>query len=61
MKVLITTPHIDKDGAVAPGTILDLEDALAAEYLNNKLAEPVKDAEPETATSKTKKETATAQ
>lgn len=61
MKVRITKAHITKDGAVPAGTILDLEDALAAEYLNTKLAEPVKNAEPESATKKNKKEIATAQ
>ena len=60
MKVRITTPHITANGAVAPGTILDLDDETALDYLNAKLAVAHKDDETETATAKKTKETATA-
>lgn len=60
MKIIIIMSHITCDGAIAPGTVLDVHDELAIEYLNAKLAEPHKEATAEKATSKKTKETATA-
>jgi hypothetical protein len=60
MLVRITRSHIDANGPVRKGTVIEVDDAVAVDYLNAKLAEPVKDGqEPETAVKKTSKEKAT--
>jgi hypothetical protein len=60
MKIKITRSHITENGAIAPGAILDVPDTVAVDYLNAKLAEPVKTDATERATVKKTKETATA-
>ena len=60
MQVRVITPHITSKGAVAPGTVLDLSDEIAIDYLNSNLAVAHKVDETETATAKKAKETATA-
>lgn len=60
MKIRIITSHITCDGAVQPGTVIEVDDSVAVDYLNAKLAEPVKDGPvTETAVKKTSKEKAT--
>jgi hypothetical protein len=59
MKIKITTPHITADGPVPPGSIIDVPDDLAVEYVNAKLAVAHKEETSETASSKKTKETAT--
>lgn len=59
MKIRITTSHITSEGAVAPGTIIDVDIDTAVDYMAAKLAVVHKEAYPEKATSKKTKETAT--
>jgi hypothetical protein len=58
MLVRITKSHINSNGPVRKGTVIEVDDAVAADYLNAKLAEPVKSGQVETAVKKTSKEKA---
>jgi hypothetical protein len=58
MKLKITRSHITADGPVAPGTVVDMQDHIAVDYLNAKLAVPHKEETVEKATNKKPKETA---